>query len=143
MSDGHLRQLFQKHIPDFHWQGIETGSTGRGIPDMNYCFDGIEGWVENKLTSTRAVDLRPEQISWMERRTRRGGRTFVAVRRKHAGGPRKGPPVDELWIYPGSLARDLYVKGLDAEDGPYPLLYSGGGPAKWGWEYVRTALLND
>ena len=145
-TDGGLRQLVRKNIPDLHWQSVETGGTGRGIPDDNFCGDSIEGWAEHKVTATMAVDLRPEQVGWIERRRRAGGRVFIFVRRTHAGGVRKGPPVDDLWLFPGDAARALLQRGLPhypgLDDGDRPtLIWATNGPAAWPWAKIRNILL--
>ena len=138
MSDGDLRQIFSAHLRDFHWQAVETWSTGQGVPDVNYCGGGIEGWIENKATATRAVDLSPGQIGWIERRIRAGGRVFIAVRRVTTAGPRKGAACDELHLFPGSCARSLLEDGLNDLKalGIWP-----GGPGKWNWDTIRVLLL--
>jgi len=80
--NGGLRQLFRAKLPGFDWVSIESGSTGGGIPDSNYCvrtndITGIEGWIEHKQTDGWAVTLRPEQVGWIARR--------VALRRSGVG----------------------------------------------------------
>lgn len=136
-TDGGLRAIFQKKLIDFHWQGVEIGGTGRGVPDSNYCSDGIEGWIEFKLSGAWSVDLRPEQIAWIERRTRARGRVFIVVRRKGEGGPRIGPKFDELWLYRGADVRALAVGGMKElpPEGRW-----AGGVARWDWEAVRKIL---
>lgn len=136
MIDGGLRKLFRTNLPTFHWVSVETGLTEQGVPDSNYCVDGIEGWVEYKLSTTNKVWLKPEQIGWLERRSRAGGRTFVAVRFQHLGGPRKGVPVDGLFIYAGATARSLATLGLKTK----PLALFVGGPSSWGWMTVGKLL---
>jgi hypothetical protein len=121
-----------------HWQSIETGSTGRGIPDSNGCYNGVEFWCELKSTSGYAVVIRPEQIGWAERRIRAGGRVFLLTRRKAIAGPKKGPAVDELWVHNGALARDVSRAGL--KDGPLPLYRGTGGPARWDWNTILRLL---
>lgn len=148
MIDGGLCQSFQKHLPDFHIQRVETGGTGKGIPDMNYCHKdidslatyGIEGWVEAKITSTNAVGMRSEQVGWIERRCRAGGRVFIAVRFKHEGGLRKGAKIDAIYLYHGRDVRSLYDLGLA---GAHPVVTGPGGPARWPWEKIRLALLQN
>lgn len=140
MIDGGLRSLFHHHLRvGSHWQAVETGGTGLGIPDSNYCIDGVEGWVEFKQTSAWSVSVRPEQNSWHRTRTARGGRTFFAVRRQHDGGPRKGVAVDELWMCLGKYSSHLMVEGLQAPDIFWLGLWSGG-PARWDWDRVRQIL---
>lgn len=95
-------RLIQKNLPEVHWQRIETGGTGLGIPDLNYCCDGVEGWIELKsVASGWQVGLRPEQVAWLARRERAGGRTFVAVRR-----------IESIYLYRGTAAAELKVDGL-------------------------------
>lgn len=151
MIDGGLRQLFRKHLPLADWQSVETGGTGRGVPDSNYCFPnpsggfGTEGWIEFKTTEGYAVRLRPEQIAWMCRRARRGGRVFVAVRRWCSAGPRR-EAADELWLVAGAGGPELLTVGLggltSTPRGPkWPLLGAWhGGPARWHWPAVAALL---
>jgi len=139
MIDGGLRKLFRKHLPRFDWTTIESGLTGQGIPDSNFCFDGVEGWIEFKKTTAWAVEMRKEQVAWLERRNRARGRTFIAVRRYRRKGPRT-VACDELWLFPGTAARALFKNGLMDNQNP-PLGVLNGGPAKWDWHFVSKALL--
>lgn len=154
--DDGLRRLFKTELEmlQFHMQSVETGGTGQGIPDTNFCASpnvnargprgtsGIEGWIEYKATDGHAVTLRPEQIGWIERRVRCGGRVFIAVRRRHAGGVRLGTPVDELHLLPGHVARAARLGGLrDPEVLSARLGLWHGGPARWEWREVADALL--
>lgn len=159
--DGGLRPIFREHLRSgFHWQSVETGATGLGCPDSNYCGKmavlgreyGIntlpetveasvlsaEGWIEYKQTSGWDCTLRPEQVGWNVKRSMMGGRVFVATRRWHEGGPRKGPPVDELWLHWGGHARELKDGGVRAAPA-YGMWH--GGPSCWDWDAVRHALL--
>lgn len=133
--DGGLRALFAERLPAFHWQSVETGLTGRGVPDSNYCYAGVEGWCEFKFTQGLAVPIRPEQIGWHMRRHRAGGRTFIVVRRTCAEGPRRAA-ADELYLYTGADARDLRAVGLRMP----PLRLYEGGPARWDWAGVALVL---
>lgn len=136
--DNGLRPLFHRRLPDLHWQAIELGVVGRGVPDSNYCADNVEGWVEFKATESHAVGLRPEQVGWTLRRMRAGGRVFIATRRQHDGGPLLGPPTDELWMHEGWDAAVLKAEGLNAAP---PVLHLEGGPSRWDWGLVRSTLL--
>ena len=141
MIDGGLRPLFRDKLRrGFHWQSIETGGTGRGIPDSNYCEQGWgEGWVEFKLTDAWSVGIDAEQVGWLKTRLLYGGRTFLAVRRRHAGGPRKGVAVDQLWMCSGWYAGAVKADGLRSEDVVWLGVWSGGA-AQWDWDAVREAL---
>lgn len=138
VSDGNLRTIFQKHLPEAHWQPVET-LVGRGIPDVEYCFPGgITGWIENKLTNGWTVDISPNQIAWAERRVRVGGRVFLAVRRQTNAGPRRGAATDELWLFNGSQSRQVSLTGLKAPIQPIGCWPSG--PSRWNWEAIRKIL---
>lgn len=130
-SDGGLRLIFRQKLPAAHWTPIETGATAAGVPDVNFCFSGgIEGWIEFKKTTGWSVGLRPAQVGWLLRRTRLGGRAFVAVRQLRAG-------QDWLWLLQGSDSRSLKDGGLKRVT---PLGVWSGGPAKWSWETVQRLL---
>lgn len=137
MIDDGLRSLFHTNLRiGFHWQAIESGLTGGGIPDSNYCTNSIEGWVEHKATSANKIVFRPDQVGWHLRRYRAGGRTFIAVRQRHSGGPRLGLPVDRLYLFPGKLVKELATAGLST----IPLRRWDGGPSKWDWDRVARYL---
>lgn len=135
--DGGLRPLFRKNLK-YHWQSIETGSTGLGVPDSNVCVNGIETWVEFKQTKGWTAGLRPEQVGWIFKRTSAGGRVLIAIRRQTTAGPRKGSACDELWIYFGKDVRQLHAEGL--RGGAVPMVKSSGGPANWDWDEIGLRL---
>lgn len=147
--DGGLRPIFRDRLRvGFDWTSVETGGTGRGVPDSNCCaqipndfvggpeYVGVEFWVEYKQTTGWACTLRPEQIGWILRRTMHGGRVFVATRRRTPGGPRS-PAADELFIHQGAVVRELRDTGLLG----VPWLFrQDGGPSAWNWDDVRRTL---
>lgn len=137
MSDGNLRQIFQKMLPEVHWQGVETWSTGQGVPDMNGCLQGHEFWIENKVTSGWKVNFEVGQIAWAERRLRAGGVVFLAVRRKAPAGPIRGDATDELWLFAGEQMRQISIEGIRNIT---PFGRWNGGPVRWDWSAVRAAL---
>lgn len=115
--DGGLRAIFRAKLREVDWCAIEIAGLGRGIPDLNGCYQGIEIWIELKQTAHWAFTMRPEQIGWIERRVRHGGRVFIAVRKN-----------DELWILKSDAARFATLKNLPDE---HKLFYAAGGPARW------------
>jgi hypothetical protein len=131
-NDGGLRKLFSEKIAGVHWQPIETGGTGRGIPDMNGCRDEREIWIEFKKSDHWAVEVRPEQVAWIERRYRHGGRCYVAVRRAD----------DELWLLAHGAARWLATPRRSLKDVPEALILGRwtGGLRAWDWEAVEALL---
>ena len=133
--DGGLRALFRAHLPEAFIQSIETGQTGRGIPDLYYIHAGRSGWVECKATAAWSVPLETEQVAWLCRHARAGGRSWVAVRRHHAGGPRKGPPADMLYLIRGEESPRLKAEGINSLDQHWP-----GGPSRWPWPAILALL---
>lgn len=139
--DGDLRALFRRKLPGWHWNSIESGATGSGIPDSEYCAPGGQtGWVEFKQTAGWAVTLRPAQVGWLTRRCRLGGRAFIAVRRRTLAGPRKGEAADELWLLRGTAAPRLKAGGLKAMEASDTLALFWGGPGKWRWKTIELIL---
>jgi hypothetical protein len=128
--DSALRSLFRKHLPQFDWCTVETGIAGRGVPDVNYCCMGIEGWCEFKRADHWRVTIRPEQIGWAERRIDHGGRVFCAVRQKRN---------DTLWIFSGVAMRHLKDSRIDNVD--VALGFWDGGPSLWDWDRVTRILI--
>lgn len=131
MRDGGLRQLFREHLPHIHWQSIESGGTGGGIPDLNGAHNGIEFWVELKRAKGWVVNIEPEQYAWMARRIRAGGRCFIAVRQKET----------VLFLFPGSAARGLLLRDITLRDTHKALGVWYGGAARWQWQQIESILL--
>ena len=96
--------------PGLEYDRIETGGTGKGIPDFNATWEGRDFWIEFKVCAGNKVGLRPEQVGWHLRRSEAGATTFILVRRK-AEGPRIGK-VDSLYLYHGAFADALDEQGL-------------------------------
>lgn len=122
--DGGLGPMFRKNIPEAHWQSVETWSTGRGVPDLNYCIDGNEGWIELKSIDGWKLNMRPEQTAWISQRIRYGGRVLIAVRRKE----------DELWMFHGSVVREFKFIGIDK------VFNLGKFTRPWDWNAIREML---
>jgi len=128
-KESELYQELRRHLPLLDWQRIET-DMGNGVPDTCY----VEGWAELKTTDGWAVTVRPQQVGWISRRVRRGGRVHVVVRQKGAGR-------DSLWIVPGLLVRQLAEGGLRAMEPAVPAVPRWhGGPGQWDWRAVQEAL---
>lgn len=119
---------------------MESGGVTPGIPDSNSCSAGTEFWIEFKETSSFTVDLRPLQVAWISRRVRHGGIVWIAVRRRHDGGPRRGDPVDQLYIVSGAHAAALALGGLN--NVPASGRVWKGGPANWSWREISAVLTN-
>jgi len=138
-TDGGLRQLLRSYLPLGDWVSVETGATAGGVPDSNYCFSpGREGWVENKKALGWQVAIRPSQIGWIMRRTRRGGRASVLIRKEDTLYWVKGSDLEE-WSRLGHLnskgeAVMCPLKNWDK------CWVSEGGPARWDWAHLQELL---
>lgn len=102
MRESDLRRLIQMNLPQVHWQSIETGGTGLGVPDLNGCHKGVEFWIELKLVKRGLLcGLSPTQVAWHMRRQRAGGNTWFLVRK-----------ASQLFLYHGADASALKDAGL-------------------------------
>lgn len=137
--DDGLRHIITDNLPAFRgsvifWVSIETALTASGVPDLWGCWRGRQAWVECKSTRALALTSLTEfQVGFQLQLARAGGRGLVLTRRRHWGGPRLGPPVDELWVHDGAITPRLRADGLRAEG---ELLRAPGGPSEWPWERV-------
>lgn len=132
--DGGLRAIYRKHLPRVHWVSIESPMTHSGIPDTNYCFGGVEGWIENKLVRrSDRVEMQKGQPAWMERRHRAGGRVFIAVR---------WPKNDDTLYLLAPQAGRLLLQGTGLVTLPAELSWGcwHGGPARWDWPRIAKII---
>jgi hypothetical protein len=129
-SDGDLKRIFKKNLPQFDFQPVEMGVLASGVPDLNYCYRGVEGWIELKATKAYRVRVEKGQVAWISRRVRRGGRVVVAVRRAD----------DELWLIGGDGIQILAEGGLEGLPEEYILGQWYGGPGLWAWTEIANVL---
>ncbi len=74
-----LWKLVKKNTEkNIHWTRIESWA-GSGIPDLHGISDGIDIWVELKVTQSNHIRLSPFQHSWHFRHTLHGGRAFIML----------------------------------------------------------------
>jgi hypothetical protein len=133
--DGDLRAIFRAHFPDWHWTAIESYCSP-GTPDDEFCTsDGRSGWVELKSIAAWAVDLRPLQVIWIEKRVKHNGLVSIAVRRRPTAQEFRGR--DELWFVAGRYARLLANAGLKAAPS---VLLGIAGPSSWDWAQLEGLL---
>jgi len=65
------------HFPSgCHVTRIEN-TTCSGVPDVNFCLDGIEYWLELKIVTERGAVLRKFQYAWGKQRILRQGRVYI------------------------------------------------------------------
>tara|TARA_R100001163_G_C4930058_1_gene106393 strand:- start:56 stop:445 length:390 start_codon:yes stop_codon:yes gene_type:complete len=83
-KEKNLWALLRDNIKEIHWQRIETGMTGSGVPDVNGCAKGKEFWIELKeVHSGNSLTLRPMQVAWLSKRAMNGGQVFVLARKNN------------------------------------------------------------
>lgn len=87
MSEATMRSYLVKKMAEFDAVPIESPTTGKGIPDINY----TGGWIECKWLRAwpKGCDTRPvkfehalskEQQLWLWRRAKKGGKTWVCAK---------------------------------------------------------------
>lgn len=62
-------------------QTIET-STGTGVPDVFYCYEGHPCWIELKDTEGAQCYMRTSQWMWFRKYILAGGIGYLMIRRK-------------------------------------------------------------
>ena len=128
MRDGGLRQLFRKHLPDVFWISVESGGTGRGIPDSFAIWNSSCCWIEFKNVKIGwKTSLTPEQIGWHLRYARYGGRSYIAIRHN-----------DLLWMVKGALAEECV--SLRGWAGTEERRCYVGGPSAWDWNSIKKFI---
>ena len=90
MSEKTAYQLMRKKLlqPKDRMDRIEAGSIA-GIPDVNYCIEGKEGWIELKAPKIPIMqdtmlfksqhNLSQMQKNWFYRQVRAGGKCWVLI----------------------------------------------------------------
>ena len=69
-----LKKLFKSMSnagSSVHLTWVESHATSLGVPDLNYCVDGVEGWLE--LKAGPHIDIRASQVIWMKEHIASGG----------------------------------------------------------------------
>lgn len=129
--EGKLWELLRDNTKPYgiHWQRIESATTGRGIPDVNGCWNGAEAWIELKIIRGHRVKFQTEQPVWLYKRSMAGGKCWVLARRTTKDG-------DELWLWPGIRAMELKKKKI--QEVPPTLIYKQRN--QWSWSELITNI---
>lgn len=100
LESGAVRRLVVKALRDYgHAEAIEN-SAGVGNPDINYCIEGVDGWIECKYRrefpardSTPALGkcFKPSQPIWFKKRLDAGAKHLFILPRIE----------DEFFLIPG------------------------------------------
>ena len=117
MRENSLWQTFKRNLNKPLWQRIETGGTGRGIPDVFGVLEGRCCWVELKVARGNKVNLSAEQVGWLIKFGRTGLRTFILV----------GTDKRTMYLFSGMDAREVLDDGLK-----HPPLLKLKVPYDWG-----------
>ncbi|KKN27337.1 hypothetical protein LCGC14_0865620 [marine sediment metagenome] len=62
-----------------HFERIESHETAIGTPDVNYCINGYNNYIELKHTKSekKGFKLRPSQCGWFKKRVKAGGQPWL------------------------------------------------------------------
>ena len=113
----------KENIPSIQWTRFENWAVP-GVPDVHGIEEGIDIFVELKITKNNSINLSPFQISWNYKHSLKGGRSFIMA--EHIG-------LTALYIFPSSIVHSVAAKGLKAE-----YIYKSPGT----WQQVREILLH-
>ena len=73
-----LWQMVRKNLPDIHWTRFESW-VNQGVPDLHGICDGINIFVELKVTFSNKINISPFQKVWNIKHTLHGGRSFIML----------------------------------------------------------------
>lgn len=81
MRERRLQKYVLDNVDDTgHWTFIESKDVSPGIPDLNFCVNSIDGWIELKYgTDKNPPTLRPTQCAWFRRRAGVGGNCWLLM----------------------------------------------------------------
>ena len=95
-----------------HAVNVEPGITNPGMPDINWCYQGIEGNLELKIAYDEGAGphIRPNQIVWFRERVKAGGYPMFGVYVKSK------TYSDEVYVIQGRYVTELadYSNNWDA-----------------------------
>jgi|TARA_R100001163_G_C5057478_1_gene193991 Holliday junction resolvase len=126
VRENNLWQTFKRNLKEPLWQRIETGGTGRGIPDVFGVLNGLCCWVELKVARGNKVNLSAEQVAWLIKFGQTGLPTFILV----------GTDKRTIYLFSGMEAREVLDNGLKHE----PLLKL---KAPYDWSKLQEELFNE
>jgi hypothetical protein len=88
MSESNLWRYIQKNLKSYGVLSRVENAFYKGMPDVNYLIDGVEGWIELKFISqfparqntiVRVPHFTEEQKIWHEQRVKYKGNTTVLI----------------------------------------------------------------
>lgn len=91
MSEKNDYKILKKHLPTWkdRFERVEN-IAGAGNPDINYCIDGVEGWIEmkspiekgkidSKLFTGNNHKLLQSQKNWFLKQKNAGGKGYILI----------------------------------------------------------------
>ena len=126
MKEINLWHNLKRNLKEPIWQRIETGGTGRGIPDVFGAWKGTCCCVELKIARGNKVYMSPEQVAWLIKFGQTGLPTFILV----------GTNKRKMYLFSGMEAREVLDYGLKHE----PILML---EAPYAWEEIQGVLFNE
>lgn len=123
-----LYQNLKKHLPQVHWQRIESPMT-QGTPDVNGCIQAQEFWLELKIARGNKIKFSNFQCNWAVKRMASGGKVFSLIQHQ-----------DNKWIrlYEGNQFRKLQ-ESLSSTECLYEMQPQY---TKWKWLGLLNNLLS-
>lgn len=65
-------------VRDAHLSLVESPLSSPGIPDVDFCINGIEGHIELKFSRRQdCPHIRPSQVKWFKARCKAGGNPWL------------------------------------------------------------------
>ena len=128
-----FRNKLKEKLPQFLFSQIESHQTAPGYPDTDYLLKNslnITGKIELKYSDKipYKIDLRKNQVVWLRRYARLGGRCFIAIKIGQ----------DLIYVWEGKYALELY-QGTDIWSIPHWEFNL----RKNGWEQFGIMLQGD
>ncbi|MBW2637434.1 MAG: hypothetical protein JRC86_07945 [Deltaproteobacteria bacterium] len=118
-----------------HASNVESGLTSAGIPDVDYCVEGIVGHVEvkhyrkTKPLHLNAPDMKPSQVKWFRDRIKAGEMPMILSALKVDLG---GRPTECFVLHEGKYFEDLAKLKSTGEWLEFPNVSWWGEQPDWG-----------
>ena len=106
----------KENLPQVQWTRFENWAVP-GVPDVHGIDQGIDIFIELKITKNNRINLSPFQIAWNYKHSLKGGRSFIIAKTLS---PRA------LCVFPGSIVHSIASKGLEATP-----IYTFQAPVAW------------
>ncbi len=108
-----IKSANEDYGEEVHLSWVESHETALGIPDLNYCYKEVEGWIE--LKAGPDIEIRASQVRWMKDRIKAGGyplfliewgSMFLIVPGSAASALRSDPSQENVMRFVSSVWRD-------------------------------------